>query len=161
MSKWGVRLIGIFFLMAAAYYFQKTYHDYLLLSTDEPITDIWEMDLLIAAVFLYPGIQLLRFRPSGHGCALKVLWMLVLWAGLIIIVAGKMVYDYYTGEIYFGAPTWLNENLRPIATIALPIVVLIFFLISIDFLYREDVELLFKKSVAQQENAPTSDTIPS
>ena len=161
MKKWGVRLIGIFFLMTAAYYLLKAYHDYFLLPTDAPMTDFWEMDLLYAVVFLYPGIQLLRFRPSGHGCALNVLWMLVLLTGLVIIAAGKIVYDYYTGEIYFGGPTWLAENLRPIVVILLPIGLLFFFLIPINFLYREDVELLFKKSVAQQENAPTSDTTPS
>ena len=52
MNKWGIRLIGIFFLMTAAYYLLKAYHDYFLLSTDVPITDIWEMDLLYAVVFL-------------------------------------------------------------------------------------------------------------
>ena len=161
MKKWGVRLIGIFFLVTAAYFLLIAFHGYLQVITDEPITDIWEMNLLYAAVFLYPGIQLLRFRPSGHGCALKVLWMLVLLTGLVIIAAGKIIYDYYTGKIYFGGPTWLAENLRPIVVILLPIGLLFFFLIPINFLYREDVELLFKKSVAQQENAPTSDTTPS
>lgn len=154
MKKWGVRLIGIFFLMAAAYYSLKAYHGYFLLTTGEPITDIWEINLLYAAVFLYSGIQLLRFRSSGHGCALKVLWMLVLLTGLVIFVAGKMVYDYYTGEIYFGAPTWLAENLRPIVVILIPIGLLFLFLIPINFLLGEDVEKLFGKPATPKEVIP-------
>lgn len=151
MKKWGVRLIGIFFLVTAAYFLLIAFHGYLQVITDEPITDIWEMNLLYAAVFLYPGIQLLRFRPSGHGCALKVLWMLVLLTGLVIIAAGKIIYDYYTGKIYFGGPTWLAENLRPIVVMLVPVGILFLFLISINFLLGEDVERLFGKPVAPKE----------
>ena len=151
MKKWGVRLIGIFFLVTAAYFLLIAFHGYLQVITDEPITDIWEMNLLYAAVFLYPGIQLLRFRPSGHGCALKVLWMLVLLTGLVSIAAGKIIYDYYTGKIYFGGPTWLAENLRPIVVMLVPVGILFLFLISINFLLGEDVERLFGKPVAPKE----------
>ena len=151
MKKWGVRLIGIFFLVTAAYFLLIAFHGYLQVITDEPITDIWEMNLLYAAVFLYPGIQLLRFRPSGHGCALNVLWMLVLLTGLVIIAAGKIIYDYYTGKIYFGGPTWLAENLRPIVVMLVPVGILFLFLISINFLLGEDVERLFGKPVAPKE----------
>jgi hypothetical protein len=161
MNKWGVRLIGVFFLIAAAYNVISAVENYSLLTAGTPTPDFWGFDLLYAAVFLYPGIQLLRFRPSGHGCALNVLWMLVLLTGLVIIAAGKIVYDYYTGEIYFGAPTWLAENLRPIVVMLVPVGILFLFLIPINFLLGADVERLFGKPVAPKENIPDSKNLPS
>jgi hypothetical protein len=123
--------------------------------------DIDYMAWVEVVICIFIGIQLLRFHPSGRGCALNVLWLSVFFMGIMLVVTVILVNDVYAGNRDIGGLTWLNENLRPIAAILLPIGVLIFFLIPINFLYREDVELLFKKSVAQQESTPPSDTTPS
>lgn len=161
MKKWGVRLIGVFFLIAAAYNVISAVENYSLLTADTPTPDFWGFDLVYAIVYLYPGIQLLRFHPSGRGCALNVLWLLVLLSGILLVVFASAVYRHYTGEIDFGGPKWVAENLRPIAIILTPVGLLFFFLVPINFLLGEDVERLFGKSVAPKEVIPeTKDSSP-
>jgi hypothetical protein len=169
MNKWGVRIIAMFFFILAiwdVYALLTGGHTHGAFGFDLGITkdgkpDIDYMAWVEVIICIFIGIQLLRFHPSGRGCALNVLWLLVLFSGFVLIASVITVYGVYTGKVNIGGLTWLNENLRPIAAILLPVGVLIFFLISINFLYREDVELLFKKSVAQQESASTSDVNPS
>lgn len=146
MNKWGVRLIGFLFLIEAIYYFlpliTKTWHP----------TGFWEIDLVYAIVFLYTGIQLLRFHPSGRNWALFILWLSTLLSGFFLVWISLSL---TTTSIYFANPQWLNESSRPIFALLLFVgAVIIFLFVPIYFLMRKDVKQLFQNAAASTDNNP-------
>jgi hypothetical protein len=169
MNKWGVRIIAMFFFILAiwdVYALLTGGHTHGAFGFDLGITkdgkpDIDYMAWVEVVICIFIGIQLLRFHPSGRGCALNVLWLLVLFSVLLLVILGVSVYRHYTGTVDFGGPKWLNENLRPFAAILIPVGLLLFFLFLINFLLGEDVERLFGKPIDSKENIPDSKSSPS
>lgn len=154
MNKLGVRLIALVFIIGAITdvygLVTGTRHaqgglgfDLGLTYNGKPIDVMAWMEVV---VLLYAGIQLLRFHPSGRNWALFIFWVMTVFAGIFLF---WFIGSLATASIQISNPPWLSENSRSIFAILLLIgIIIVFCLVPIYFLMREDVKQLFEKPVA-------------
>ncbi|MBI5352368.1 MAG: hypothetical protein HZB50_06985 [Chloroflexi bacterium] len=160
MKKWGVRLIALLFFIGAildAYGLIKgTRHAQGGLGFDLGLTyngqPIDVMAWVEVVVFIYVGVQLLRFHPSGRFLALAIFWVSVFsstctFSWMIVL----MVKDWTSPTLDFSK---FSSNLPWLSGISVPILLIVFFagvfvfnFLAIYFLRKKDVKQLFEKPV--------------
>lgn len=157
MRKWGIRLIGIFFLFWAISDLVR------LIKGIRPPRGFMGVDLGITyngetigimawigvCVLVYTGFCLLKLNPQGHKWALILLWLsilkLVLALVLIIILSLK---SHTSPASLMTSVNYLSYSIKfdkPGSFLALTGVSFLFYAIQIYFLMRNDVKMEFQR----------------
>jgi hypothetical protein len=172
MNKWGVRLIGAcFFVMATSDFYKLITgngrtngflgFDLGLKRYGNPIE---VMAWIEAAFFIYVGVQLLRFRPSGRYGALLVLGLASIGSGFgLVLVIAILINHFITGTShpFTASNMWLGEIGEGIVAGVVMTGIFISFFIPAYFLMRKDVKPLFDKIGTTETNAPNSEVTAS
>lgn len=141
MKKWGVRLIGVLFLLWAV-------KDTFALADGTSngflkyvVGDIW-IDVstpIQICLFLYAGFQVIRLDKSGRTWALIMLFWNILWSGLALFflfsipINGTLMFHSIFGD--------LNASQGVIINI---VWITLMFLIPLFYLLRKDIKALFE-----------------
>ncbi|MFZ5880072.1 MAG: hypothetical protein ACOY0R_11935 [Chloroflexota bacterium] len=153
MKKWGVRLIGILFLLQAisttiayANGISPSFSGYV--EVDNVKLDITTPILI--CLFLYAGFQLARCKESGRIWALILLWPSVI-ASLLFFVEALVTYNspIVAGKWKIGLEVfWLWGQEKTILDSPIRVFVvglfMIFYLVPLYYLLRKDVKALFE-----------------
>lgn len=156
MNKWGVRLIAVYFFVWAISDLYKLLTgngntgDFLGLEyKGNPIA---VMGWIKVVVYLYVGIQLLRFKPSGRNWALFIFGLASLVSSVyLVVIAAVWFNSYFTLEefpftVNFPGSAWLGEIGSSIIAVAIIVGVFSFFyFLPFYFLIRKDVNSLFEE----------------
>lgn len=166
MKKWGVRLIGFYFLIrAVSEVYQlitgtrhaKGFFGIYLRSNNNSIDAIDIMAWIGVYILIYTGIQLIRFDRRGRTWALILFWPSVIFMGTLFMVS---LISFFYPSIYEDlhipiAPT-LSLFKRKAET---PFEIFLFLgfgfsycLIPLYYLLRKDTKALFQKVPAAEAN---------
>ncbi len=175
MNKWGVRLVGWYFLIWAISDVLGLMIDsgqtrgFLGISADlsydynlpfyKGTGQIEIMRWAGVCVLVYVGYNLLRFKQSGRMAALIVLWPTAIISGFyfILMILSSVSVFYYSGTrlsatLNFFHTNWPGEISDPIILpLAFGSLFLLNFIITY-FLMRKDTKQLFKKPATSEVN---------
>lgn len=163
MSKWGVRFVGVFFILWAI-------HDFFGLLTGRfskegfmgIIVDAFGHDIapwIGAFLCLYIGIQLIRLNPKGRRWALFLLWLWVIVSGFYLVwVALSPTSNFFSDvnmsiEWRFFYTNWPGEIKSPYNNYMMYIGLFLFYSDITYFLMRKGVKRLFEKPIPSEEPA--------
>jgi hypothetical protein len=167
MKKWGVRLIALFFIIRAVSSI------YGLISGTFRVNGFLGFDFtyngkptgimawVSVAIFLYVGVQLLRFHQSGRDSALFVLG-LEMFVSAIFLIWMSVLWVKDFGENKGSGLAWnlslfhWHSEIRGLSVVIVYFVeIFIFLFIPFYFLKRKNVKQLFE-SLSRQKNQPIS-----
>ena len=167
MNKWGVRLIGCYFLIrAASEVYQlitgtrhaKGFFGMYLSINNNGIDAIDIMAWIGVYILIYTGIQLMRFDRRGRTWALILSWPSVIIFGTLFMVS---IISFFYPSLYEDLQISIAPTLPLFKRKAeTPFEVLLFFgygfsycLIPLYYLLRKDTKVLFQKVPAAEANA--------
>ena len=172
MNKWGVRLIAVYLFAWAISDFYKLLTDNEnmgdFLGLESYGTPVPIMGWIEVVIYIYAGIQLLRFKPSGRNWALFIFGLLSLFSGaFLVVMVAVWINSYFTLAEFpltfdFPGSAWLGEIGTSIISMALLVgLILFFYFLPTYFLMRKDVKRLFDKIDTTETSAPNSEVTAS
>ena len=170
MSKWGVRLIGVGFLVWAAINVYSLIRNpgysggfpviHLYLYTYNGIGQVDLMGWIGVAILCYIGFYLIRFNRKGRTWALIILWpnaiiFTVAMIATCVSFFSQPVLQYLSHSI-FSSYTWQSLSEQYDTSVKLMYLFGMAFLLSVVPLYyllRKDTKSLFQKNTPIGETA--------
>lgn len=167
MKKWGVRLIGFYFLIGAIFDLlglvmgTRSKKGFLgLIITNSHANQVDIMGWIGVFVLAYAGYYLLRLDARGRLWTLIVLWPWVIISGFYLawIVLSPTSTFFSNANMsmgwHFFYTDWPGEINGPYRIYSLFIGIFLFYSALTYFLMRKDVKQLFQKADTTAENHP-------
>lgn len=166
MNKWGVRLIGCYFLIWAISDLVE-----LIIGTHSKkgfmgfYIEIGGLDIapwIGVCILFYTVFQLVRFDNSGRIWALIMLWPYTIIWGALFIAALVSFFSPPVRERLSSSFTWtwtmVPKPEPPVGFSLFVGVVFINFLVPLYYLLRKNTKALFQKIITAEENNPNPET---
>lgn len=162
MNKWGVRLIGLFFIVWAMQLAIRLItgnhppHGFLFL-----VVDIDGIDLAAwigVCVLVCIGYRLLALDPRSRFWALIMLWFLSIGYGWYFLKTIISVFSHSSLDpitLNFWPSQWNSPKLESTEIqLGVTLATFLYFAIPLYYLLRKDVKQLFQRPVTKVENNP-------